>query len=87
MIHLACDASSYGIRAVLSHKMSDGSEKLGFVSRTLTDAEKKYSVIEKEGLACVHSYLFGHRFKLHSSIKAKQFRLKHQAGSYIGHWL
>ena len=72
VVHLACDASSHGIGAVLSHKMPDGSEKLGFVSHTLTDAEKKYSQIEKEGLARVygvtrfHSYLSGHHFKLQS---------------------
>ena len=70
-IRLACDASDYGIGAVLSQIMPDGSEKpVGFVSRTLTDAEKKYSQLEKEGLACVygikrfHSYLFGHKFVL-----------------------
>ena len=51
--------------------MPDGSEMpIGFVSRTLTKAEKNYSQLEKEGLACVygvkrfHSYLFGHRFIL-----------------------
>lgn len=52
-IVLACDASSHGIGAVLSHRFTDSSDKpTGFVSRTLTDAEKKYPQVEKEGLAC-----------------------------------
>ena len=70
-IVLACDASAHDIRAVLSHKFADGSEKpIGFVSRTLTDTEKKYPQVEKEGLACnfgishFHTYLFGHKFTL-----------------------
>ena len=40
-IRLACDASDYGIGAVLSQVISDGSENpVGFLSQTLTDAEK-----------------------------------------------
>ena len=63
---LMCDASPYGVRAVISHVMDDGEERpLAFALRTLTKSKRNYSQIEKEGLGIVfgvwkfHNYLYG----------------------------
>ncbi|GAA6092347.1 uncharacterized protein K02A2.6, partial [Tachysurus ichikawai] len=51
---LACDSSAYGIGVVLQHTMPTGEESpVAYASRTLAPAEKKYSQIEKEGLALI----------------------------------
>ena len=70
-IRLACDASSFGVAAVLSHLMPDGGERpVAYASKSLSDAEKNYSQLDKEALAIVfgvrrfHQYLYGRKFTL-----------------------
>ena len=65
------DASSYGLGITLSQITKEGNEVLiACASRTLTTHERKYSVGEREALACVfacerfHGYLWGKPFDL-----------------------
>ena len=67
---VTCDASATALGAVLSHEV-DGQEKpIAYALRALTDAEKKYSLGERETLACIwacenwHVYLYGRHFTL-----------------------
>ena len=70
-ITVVSDTSDYGVGAVISHILPDGSEKaIAHSSESLTPTERKYRQIEKEALAIIfavnkfHKMLYGRHFIL-----------------------
>lgn len=95
--YITTDASDYGLGAVLTQLHSDNVERIvAFAFRTLSPAERKYSRIEKEALACVwaverwRTYMWGRRFTLRTDHQALTTLLStkgmNRAGMRIARW-
>ncbi|XP_049884610.1 uncharacterized protein K02A2.6-like [Pectinophora gossypiella] len=72
---LTTDASGVGVGAVISHLTAAGERPVAYASRSLNNAEKGYSQIEREALAIIygvrkfHQYLYGRKFTLRTDHK------------------
>jgi hypothetical protein len=73
---VSADASSFGLGGALFQKQSDDSWRpVTFVSRSMTEVEKRYAQIEKEALATtwvcerLAEYLVGVQFHIHTDHK------------------
>ncbi|CAB3996230.1 Hypothetical predicted protein [Paramuricea clavata] len=73
---LECDASPYGVGAVICHRFPENIERpVAYASRSLNPVEKNYSQIEKERLAIVfglsklYMYLYARKFTLYTDHK------------------
>lgn len=72
---------------MLSHRVKNGTERpIGYVSRSLQEAERKYSTLEKEALAIIfgvkkfHQFLYGHRFIIKTDYKPLEGLLNEKKG-------
>lgn len=75
---MCCDASDVGIAAVLCHKDDGFIKPVVFVSRTLTDTEKRYPILHREFLAVVfgleklYKYVYGQKTTVYTDHKPLQ---------------
>lgn len=97
-LYLACDASNIGVGSCLYQLNEDNSWRvIEFFSKKFTEAEKKFSVIEKESYAIVLScekfrnYLLGRSFVIETDHSPIKFLFANQgmdrASLRISRWL
>ena len=67
-LRISCDASAFGLGAVLEQKFDDDWYAIAYASRSLSSAEQNYCQLEKETLSIVfacskfHDYIYGKKF-------------------------
>ncbi|CAN6718914.1 unnamed protein product [Malus baccata var. baccata] len=91
---LMCDASNYALGAVLGQRKDKRPHVIYYASRTLNDAQLKYSTTEKELLAVVfaldkfRSYLIGTKVIVFTDHAALKYLLtKKEAKPHLIHWM
>lgn len=69
-LSLTCDASDYGVSAILAHVTPEGERPIAYASKMLSASERNYAPIDKEAHAIVfgvtkfYDYLYGRKFLL-----------------------
>ena len=92
--HVACDASKYGLGAVLYQIVDDRTHYISFASRILTKAQTRYSATRRELLSVVFAlmkfrpWVWGTRFTLYTDHAALiHWSTTESASKHIVDWL